>query len=58
MNPKTLQKIMEHSNIGVTLNTYTHLDFGKVGHKMLGTLINTTVSNTKEGKNFLVVMDY
>lgn len=25
MNPKTLQHLMGHSNIGVTLNTYTHL---------------------------------
>ena len=30
MNPKTLQKIMEHSDIGVTLNTYTHLDFDDI----------------------------
>lgn len=27
MNPKTLQYIMGHSEIGVTLNTYTHLQF-------------------------------
>ena len=25
MNPKTLQYIMGHSDIGVTLNTYTHI---------------------------------
>ena len=25
MNPKTLQYLMGHSNIGVTMNTYTHL---------------------------------
>lgn len=25
MNPKTLQHLMGHSDIGVTLNTYTHL---------------------------------
>ena len=36
MNPKTLQYLMGHSDIGVTLNTYTHLgledaqDEGKV----------------------------
>lgn len=30
MNPKTLQKIMGHSDIGVTLNTYTHLEFSDV----------------------------
>ena len=25
MNPKTLQYLMGHSDIGVTMNTYTHL---------------------------------
>jgi len=25
MNPKTLQYLVKHSDIGVTLNTYTHL---------------------------------
>lgn len=27
MNPKTLQYLMGHSNIGITLDTYTHWDF-------------------------------
>ena len=27
MNPKTLQYIMGHSDISVTLNTYTHVGF-------------------------------
>ena len=27
MNPKTLQYLMGHSDIGVTLNTYTHVNF-------------------------------
>jgi site-specific recombinase XerD len=27
MNPKTLQYIMGHSEIGVTMNTYTHMNF-------------------------------
>lgn len=30
MNPKTLQYLMGHSDIGVTLNTYTHLQFDDV----------------------------
>lgn len=30
MNPKHLQYLMGHSNIGVTLNTYTHIDFDNV----------------------------
>lgn len=25
MNPKTLQYLMGHADIGVTLNTYTHI---------------------------------
>ena len=27
MNPKTLQYLMGHSDIGVTLNTYAHLQY-------------------------------
>ena len=27
MNPKTLQYLMGHADIGVTLNTYTHTSF-------------------------------
>lgn len=34
MNPKTLQKIMGHSDIGVTLNTYTHVDFNDMKEEM------------------------
>lgn len=34
MNPKTLQKIMGHSDIEVTLNTYTHLDFEDIQKEM------------------------
>ena len=30
MNPKTLQYIMGHSDIGVTLNVYTYLGFDEV----------------------------
>ena len=34
MNPKTLQYIMGHSDISVTLNTYTHLGFEDVQEEM------------------------
>lgn len=34
MNPKTLQKIMGHSDIGVTLNTYTHVGFEDIPKEM------------------------
>ncbi len=35
MNPKTLQYIMGHSEIGVTLNTYTHMGFEDASAEML-----------------------
>ena len=34
MNPKTLQYIMGHSDIGVTLNTYTHVKFEDAEEEM------------------------
>ena len=34
MNPKVLQYIMGHSDIGVTLNTYTHLGFEEAREEM------------------------
>lgn len=35
MNPKTLQYLMGHSDIGVTLNTYTHLGFEDAKEEVL-----------------------
>lgn len=34
MNPKTLQYIMGHSDISVTLNVYTHLGFEEAAEEM------------------------
>ena len=34
MNPKVLQYVMGHSEIGVTLNTYTHLGFEETREEM------------------------
>ena len=34
MNPKTLQYLMGHSDIGVTLNTYTHLGLEDAAEEM------------------------
>lgn len=34
VNPKKLQYIMGHSDIGVTLNTYIHLQFEDLGEEM------------------------
>ena len=46
MNPKTLQYIMGHSDIGVTLNTYTHLQFDDAKEEM------KKVCNKQWAKNF------
>ena len=35
MNPKTLQYLMGHSDIGVTLNTYTHLKYDAAKDEVL-----------------------
>ena len=35
MNPKTLQYLMGHSDIGVTLNTYTHFKFEEAQAEVL-----------------------
>ncbi len=34
LEPKVLQYIMEHANVSVTLDVYTHLDFTKIQEKM------------------------
>lgn len=34
MNPKHLQYLMGHSDIGVTLNTYTHAEFENIKHEV------------------------
>ena len=35
MNPKTLQYLMGHSDIGVTMNTYTHLGLEYAKEEMI-----------------------
>jgi integrase len=44
MNPKSLQYIMGHSEIGVTLNTYTHLGYDDAEAEM------QKVTNALSGK--------
>jgi site-specific recombinase XerD len=44
MNPKSLQYIMGHSEIGVTLNTYTHLGYEDAEEEM------QKVTNALSGK--------
>lgn len=35
MNPKTLQYLMGHADIGITLNIYTHVSFDDVQDDVL-----------------------
>lgn len=35
MNPKTLQYLMGHSDISVTLNIYTHVNYEDIREEML-----------------------
>ena len=35
MNPKTMQYLMGHSDIGVTMNTYTHLGLEDAKEEMI-----------------------
>ena len=46
MNPKTLQYLMGHSDIGVTMNVYTHLGMEDAAAEMA----ETEWSEGREGK--------
>ena len=60
MNPKTLQYLMGHSDIGVTLNTYTHLgaedakeELGKYEKMAKNLKILIQLNENLSGKNLL-----
>lgn len=50
MNPKTLQYIMGHSDIAVTLNVYTHLGFEDAEEEMLKVADETSMKSTTHRK--------
>ena len=50
MNPKTLQYIMGHSDISVTLNTYTHVGFDDVKEEMQRITSDITLLKTESEK--------
>lgn len=50
MNPKTLQYIMGHSDISVTLNTYTHLDYDDAEEEMQKVVEATSKKSTTHRK--------
>lgn len=50
MNPKTLQYIMGHSDISVTLNTYTHLNYDDAEEEMQKVVEATSKKSTTHCK--------
>ena len=56
MNPKTLQYIMGHSDISVTLNTYTHLGFDDALEEM--NRISKSVNNSRLSDDTVTVTDF
>ena len=57
MNPKTLQYIMGHSDIAVTLNVYTHLEFEDALDEMnrisKGKDVHSFIDDTAIAPNYL-----
>lgn len=56
MNPKTLQYIMGHSDISITLNTYTHLGFDDALEEM--NRISKSVKNNRLSDDTVTVTDF
>ena len=50
MNPKTLQYIMGHSDISVTLNTYTHLNYDDAEEEMQKVVGTASMKSTTHRK--------
>ena len=50
MNPKTLQYIMGHSDISVTLNTYTHLNYDDAEEEMQKVVESSSKKSTTHRK--------
>ena len=53
MNPKTLQYLMGHSDIGVTLNTYTHLGLEDATEELTRMQEARKELDKQEGKNMV-----
>lgn len=56
MNPKTLQYIMGYSDIGITLNTYTHLGFDDAKEEM--TRISESRATSKDSNSISRFKNY
>lgn len=57
MNPKTLQYLMGHSDIGVTLNTYTHLGFEDASKEVQRVMENAAAVGDAELCNITAVQE-
>lgn len=53
MNPKTLKYLMGHSDIGVTLNTYTHLGLEDATEELTRMQEARKELDKQEGKNMV-----
>lgn len=58
MNPKTLQYLMGHSDIGVTLNTYTHLGLQDAKQELSRVQREISKQNKKAEKNGCKVVNF
>ena len=58
MNPKTLQYLMGHSDIGVTLNTYTHLGLEDAKQELSRVQKEISKRNKKTEKNGCKVVSF
>ena len=58
MNPKTLQYLMGHSDIGVTLNAYTHLKYDDAKAEVLKMADSQRISKKmRSAKNFKLALN-
>ena len=58
MNPKTLQYLMGHSDIGVTMNVYTHLGLEDASEKLERLMAARKELDKQEGKEKITVKQF
>lgn len=58
MNPKTLQYLMGHSDIGVTMNVYTHLGLEDASEELARLMAARKELDKQEGKEKITVKQF
>ena len=58
MNPKTLQYLMGHSDIGVTMNVYTHLGLEDASEELERLMAARKELDKQEGKEKITVKQF